>query len=497
MRVRYIGHSSISIGVAGRRILVDPWWNGPAFAGQWFQYPPARPEPGEAGRADFVYVSDGHDGHLHVPTLRTIRRSATVLLPRQPESGLRDFIRSLGFQDVRELSDGERSDIAPGICVTAYVLGDESILVVEGDGRTLLHAPRCLHTSPRHVIDHVCDRIRARHPRVDTALIGYRAPGWFPRCVQLTDDVAYDLSSYAQASVESFAYAARRLDASLVLPLIGARTIDDGAMVRAADFDRASPWEELERRSRGRVRTWAFVPGDRVEGDVVIPAGGARPVQRVDAAICGEVASLLAAPTEHADEIELARVEAMLRTNLLNRARRAVTTDRTIECRIDLLDEPHTSFLVEARAGTARISRCDSQRRAAMVLTTRLPLLEAVATHDYGDEIFSFGCGATLQSRRNDLPLYRTLLLLLGRRPLPPRRRDQLFAWLRAPHRRFATWRHGKSWREFHARVQRGHIVATNDPQGLDPERWSPFAADLARAAAGPDHGTAIGASAS
>src|SRR5262249_38822472 len=241
MRVRYIGHSSVSIGVAGRRILVDPWWNGPAFSGQWFQYPPPRPEPGEAGRADFVYLTDGHDGHLHLSTLRTIRRSATVLLPHLPEPGLRDFIRSLGFLAVRELSDGERSEIAPGIWATAYIVGDESILVVEGDGKTLLHAPRCLHTSPRHVIDFLCDRIRARHARVDTALIGYRSPWWFPRCVQLTDDVAYDLSSYAQAGAESFAYAARRLDARLALPLVSARVLDDRTAARVAEFDRASP----------------------------------------------------------------------------------------------------------------------------------------------------------------------------------------------------------------------------------------------------------------
>src|SRR5262249_7578746 len=121
MHVRYIGHASVSIDVAGRRILCDPWWSGPAFGGRWLQYPPPQPRPNEAQHADFLSLSDGHDDHLHVATLRPVRRGATVLLPRFADTALRDFLRSLGFHDIRELADGVRTPIAPGLCATAYV----------------------------------------------------------------------------------------------------------------------------------------------------------------------------------------------------------------------------------------------------------------------------------------------------------------------------------------------------------------------------------------
>ena len=76
MRLRYIGHASVTIETAARRIVCDPWWNGPAFAGGWLQYPLPRPEIADSEKVDFIFVSHGHEDHLHVPTLRTLRKDA-------------------------------------------------------------------------------------------------------------------------------------------------------------------------------------------------------------------------------------------------------------------------------------------------------------------------------------------------------------------------------------------------------------------------------------
>ncbi len=454
MQLRYIGHASVVIDVAGRRMVCDPWWNGPAFAGQWFQYPEPRPDGVEDGPVDFVFLSHAREDHLHVPTLRGFRRDTALVVPRLPESGLRDFLQSLGFEHIVELGHGERRRLAPGLDATLYRNHDDSILVLEGDGRTLVNVNDALHAAPQPVIDHFCDLIRRRHPRPDTALVGYSLSTWFAAGIQLTDDVGYELAAHERAMAEGFAYVARRLDARLALPIGGSQVFVDDASrwINAERLRAASPCEVLRAQGGHTVQTSWFAPGDRVVGDSVLSAGGRRSQpDEIDAAVRGVFALAVAERRQRTagDAARRECLERALRDNAVRRAHRVLGPDAGIHCRIDLRDIPEWSLLVEAGPSVVRVTRCDRSHPAPMVLTTRLEILEALAFQDYGDEVLTRGCGATLQVRQRDLHAYRTILDLLGRRTLAARRRDHLLAWLRSPHRRFDAWKRDRHWTRF------------------------------------------------
>jgi len=483
MQLRYIGHASFVIDVAGRRIVCDPWWNGPAFAGQWFQYPAPRPDGVDDGPVDFVFISNGHEDHLHVPTLRGFRRDTTLIVPRLPETGLRDFLRSLGFERIVELGHGERRRLAPGLDAALYRNRDDSILVLEGDGRTLVNVNDALHAAPRHIIDHFCDLIRARHPRIDTALVGYGISTWFPAGIQITDDVGYEPVVRERAMADGFAYVARRLGARLALPIGGSQVFVDDASrwINAERLRAVSPCEVLRAQGGHTVQTAWLAPGDRVVGDTVRSMGGRRPQpEEIDAAV-RTVFALAVAERRQRSACEAARasrLERALSGNARRRARRVLGPDGTMLCRIDLRDMPEWSLLVEGDAKGARVTRCDRLRLAPMVLTTRFEILEALAFQDYGDEVLTRGCGATLQVRQRDVHAYRTILDLLGRRTLAARRRDSLFAWLWSPRRRFDAWKRDRHWARLAARLRRGQISAVNDPDSTDPDLWSPLRQD-------------------
>src|SRR5262249_28553929 len=206
---------------------------------------------------------------------------------------------------------------------------------------------------------------------------------------------------------------------------------DNLRWINAARLLAPSPCEEVRRLSGDRIRTHWMVPGDRLVGDQIRPMGGRRPTtDELDAAVRTVFSVVLSQRRERhePDEPRLARILAALRANAAARAARVLHRGESILCRIDLRDMPEASFLVEADARGARIERCERLRLAPMVLTTRVELLEALATQDYGDEAITMGCGATLQLRRRDLPLHRQLVLLLGRRALAPGRRERVLA---------------------------------------------------------------------
>jgi hypothetical protein len=480
MHIRYIGHAGLALDVAGQHLLCDPWWNGPAYTGQWQAYPLPRFEKADLESADFIYISHGHEDHLHIPTLRSIDKRAALLIPKHRDPGLRDSLQSMGFARVIEIGHGQQMRLAPGLLATIYLNKEDSILVLQGDGRTLVNANDALHASPRHIVDHLCRQIRARHPRIDTLLLGYSGASWFPNCIQITDDQGYDATERERIFTQSFAYVTRQLEPRTVLPIGSGWVLLEERLrwINDVRFRSPSPAEELHRQGAHQIACHPLQPGDRLLDDLFMPASGGRPTaEEVEADLHRLFPAGLAEMRLRLepDEERLEKVRQALHANASQRGRRLLRDGQRLLCRIDLRDVPGVSFLVDCERRNVHVQRCDRLRLAPLVLTTRLAVLEALATQTYGYESISIGYGATLQLRRGDLEMRTTLLGLLGRKPLPPTRMEALVMWLRSPWRSFDTRRRDLHWEHLAVRLRKGEIQRTNDIFSADPETWSPL----------------------
>ena len=114
MRIRSVGHACLEIESAGRRIVTDPWWAGPAYTHQWYPWPTPRPDGIAERPIDYLYLSHGHEDHLHAATLNTLpkagHRTATELL----SGSMVGYLRQLGFRNVIELRHGHTVDFSAG-----------------------------------------------------------------------------------------------------------------------------------------------------------------------------------------------------------------------------------------------------------------------------------------------------------------------------------------------------------------------------------------------
>jgi hypothetical protein len=163
MRVRSIGHACLDIQTRGPRVLTDPWWTGPAYTRQWYPWP----RPAHAGVADtaydYVYLSHGHEDHLHLDTLRTLRPGATAIVPRFAGTGGLGWLRGEGlFADVRELAHGESLDLGGGVTATMYINVTDSMLVLDDGRHVFVDANDALHAAPRATRDYFTALLRAR-----------------------------------------------------------------------------------------------------------------------------------------------------------------------------------------------------------------------------------------------------------------------------------------------------------------------------------------------
>lgn len=134
MKIRHIGHAGFIVEAAGKRILIDPWFN-PAFFGTW------RPNPSNAHlrsevigqRYDWLYVSHGHGDHYDTATLAEIEVERVLIAPWLDESGL--------FADDETFEWYEDADLSVSIIPDNW--RQDSMLLLVADGQRALFANDC------------------------------------------------------------------------------------------------------------------------------------------------------------------------------------------------------------------------------------------------------------------------------------------------------------------------------------------------------------------
>jgi len=137
LSVTFGGHATVIARYHGLAIAFDP------MLGRWVGGVRRAVEPGllpgDFNEVSLVLISHRHADHMHLPTLRRLPRSATVVVP----AGAAGALSSLGFARVVELQPGSDLELR-GVQVTACATshGDQDLargvsFVVHGDGPSL------------------------------------------------------------------------------------------------------------------------------------------------------------------------------------------------------------------------------------------------------------------------------------------------------------------------------------------------------------------------
>jgi L-ascorbate metabolism protein UlaG (beta-lactamase superfamily) len=97
----YVGHATVLVETAGRRVLTDPAL-GRMLEGKLWRHAP-NPAPSTWADIDLVVISHLHHDHCDLPSLRTIGVDVPVVVPE----GGGEWLQDQGFSSVRELGIGD------------------------------------------------------------------------------------------------------------------------------------------------------------------------------------------------------------------------------------------------------------------------------------------------------------------------------------------------------------------------------------------------------
>ncbi len=190
MKVEYISHACLMIDTGDIRIVTDPWFAGPAYCGQWHVFP----KPVNVERlhdADVLLISHGHEDHLHEPSLRLLDKDKTVFYPYFLYGGIKEYLESMGFQNVIECHPNKKYQLNRYTSVQYMTNELDSIILIESNGKICVNLNDALHADSEASIQLYTDMIKKKYPHIDILFCGFGGASYYPNTFHVSgkDDI--------------------------------------------------------------------------------------------------------------------------------------------------------------------------------------------------------------------------------------------------------------------------------------------------------------------
>ena len=161
-----LGNATLVFYEDGHPVLAtDPWLEGRCYSGSWaLERKLTDDERGAVMAADYIWISHGHPDHFHIPSLATLPRGKTILLPDHYAPDIRNYLVDQGFA-VEVMPYRSWRQLSPGIrCLCLDNENQDAILIIEAGDSLMVN----LNDSPLCGDARFIRRLVAQHDRAKT-----------------------------------------------------------------------------------------------------------------------------------------------------------------------------------------------------------------------------------------------------------------------------------------------------------------------------------------
>jgi hypothetical protein len=436
MKISFIGHASILIEAGGITLLSDPWWRGPCFGSQWWNYPPARRELAEGQKLDYIYISHGHHDHLHAGTLRLLDKTAKVLVSRS--IGISSTIRSLGF-DVVEIDDTDETILGNEVkCRILRTHGGDTLMTVSDGDEVCINLNDALHSAPQDVQTLFIRLLKSWYPQIDYVFCGYGVASHFPNCYEIPGK---DRRLTALKRQLHFSQQWARVIAGLG-PRFGFPFAADVVFLEDALSWANEPTHNGRRPTEvfkevypsSDVATMDVAPGFVIQSGEII--NDSRRSLIVNTTLLSEYAESVRRANRQGsvDEGDVRDVVSLIEQNLSFCRPYLASFPADYRFRVLFYNTPFGIDITKRneRIDVEMVHAPDASESCEIVYRTRLPYLKLSLSVEFGDEILFVGSGGIFcyanaaDARRN---LHRELKILLTKQGYTLTRRERAGRW--------------------------------------------------------------------
>jgi len=326
-------------------------------------------------------------------------------------------------------------EVTPGLWATLYPQGEGNLLVLHGDGRTLVHANSAIQSGSRSALSESATALRRRHGSIDLLFASSHNHSWVPQCVIFQDATRIVPHEWDMHAASRFLDLVGLFEPRRAFPLEDPPRV----LLSAAPPAGASPAPPSADERAERIQN-RFEPGDCILDDQFVPLAMRRR-RATPLRLVHRVAPEAAATDPVQIEERLKRIQHRILRNLRERAPRLLDTGQEVVCRIDLQEHSRDSLWIRASRIQVEVERCEPLRLAPVAVRLSLEVLESWVRSVAGSRSLTTAMGARWTLDRDRLPEASLILDLVGRRMLPPTWTERLSLWLSHPWRAFDIWR--------------------------------------------------------
>lgn len=413
MKIEYISHACLLIETEDLKIVTDPWFGEPTYCEKWYVFPkPVRTD--FVAETDAILISHGHEDHLNEATLKLFPKTARVFYPYSFFGGAKEYIESMGFENVAEAVAYRTYKVSEKTFVTYLLNSHDSIMIIESGGEVLVNANDALHSYPKKVIDFYVEAINERWKNIDYLFCGFGGASYFPNTMHVAGKDDYEISLVReQLFAHNFCRVVAGLKPKIAVPFAAdfALLSENQKWINEARF----PRNKMSDYYRKHFKTESCEPkicdmysGDVIEDKELKPTSPYRKQMRngslahlVEEQYAGEIVE--SQKQSYVSESEAENLIEEIRQNVEKRMvfYDAETLDK-LKFSVLVKDiEENNFYNIAFRRGKPQVWRDDkAQKDSILTMELTSKILRYSIGSDWGADVISVGYGAEIYISR-------------------------------------------------------------------------------------------------
>lgn len=190
IKIKYITHASLFIDFNGLKILTDPWLKGPSWGGNIWHFPKNKIKLSDLPDPDIIFISHGHDDHLHKETLDDMpskwKKNALLVVPDYNQNWWLEEIKKYKFKNLKFLADKKQFKLKKNIFFKVYLndIGetDSSLIIKDNKNSIFLQTDNIMSKN-------LVKNISKENPKIDIAFIMPFMTGVYPAFYRMRPDL--------------------------------------------------------------------------------------------------------------------------------------------------------------------------------------------------------------------------------------------------------------------------------------------------------------------
>lgn len=274
MKLTYISHACLLIETEKSKVVTDPWFNGPAYLGQWNVFPKPL-DTSFTKDATHLLLTHGHEDHFHIPTLKLMNKDIIIYYPYTWQSGQKEILKQLGFKKIVEVNSMQKIKISENFFATFIVNGLDAFLVYECEGKIIVNLNDALNSHHWSFVEMFCNKINQKWGKVDLLICGLGGAGYFPNCVHAEgkdDEEVAELRE--QFLVHKCLEIAEEMNPKQIFPFVPGFALieDDKRWINFKRFPRGNLPKYYKNYFKKEAEFLNLMPGDYIKEDKWIKA---------------------------------------------------------------------------------------------------------------------------------------------------------------------------------------------------------------------------------